>query len=157
MSILTALLLAALALVIGVFIGRQSSPGKQETGELKQQLSESEKHFNDYRHDVQQHFQQTAHLVGRLTENYRSLYQHLASGSRDLTSDGKVHELYRPELLGLTQRPTETVEAPLLYAAEAAGGDHNEHFAPTSGSEPPKDYSPESHGIMGAAPQAERA
>ncbi|MBI2381552.1 MAG: DUF1043 family protein [Gammaproteobacteria bacterium] len=157
MSILTGLLLAALACVVGFFIGRQSAPGKQEAGELKNQLAAADKALHDYRHDVNQHFQQTAHLIGRLTENHRQLYQHLAIGAHELTQDGQAARLYRPEQLGLQSREEPQATAP-MPAEAAMDSELHETYAQPSAATAPRDYVPQSHGIMGSAtPQPERA
>lgn len=158
MSILSALLLSALTLAVGFFLGRQSSSGKQEAGELRNKLAGAEKTLTDYRHDVNQHFQQTAHLLGRLTENHRTLYQHLAMGAHELTHEGQAAHLYRTESLGLAH--VEELPAGAPIAAEAAtGAEHVENYASTPSTEQPRDYSPQSHGIIGQAgvAQPERA
>lgn len=148
MSVLFTLLISALALAAGFFLGRQSAPGKQEAGELKNQLAGAEKSLSDYRQDVNQHFQQTAHLLGRLTENHRNLYQHLALGAQDLTHEGQAGRLYRPESLGLTQRDESPAGLPI--AAEAVTEtEHAAAYAAPGGAQAPRDYSPYSHGIMG--------
>lgn len=156
MSILAALLLAAFACAMGFFIGRQSAPGKQEASELKAKLAVVEKAANEYRHDVNQHFQQTAHLLGRLTENHRQLYQHLAVGAHELTQDGQAARLYRPEQLGLAQ--AELPPAAPIAAEAAMESEHHEGYAQPASAQAPRDYVPHSHGIMSSspAPQPER-
>lgn len=151
MSLLLALLLATLTLAVGFFLGRQLAPGKSEAGDLRNKLAAAEKALSDYRHDVNQHFQQTAHMVGRLTENYRGLYQHLAVGAQELCHDGQAHRLYSAELLGLNKNEPLTAEMP-TPADAAIGHDHSEGYRSSGAAEAPRDYSPQSHGIMGNPP-----
>ncbi len=79
----------ALGLVLGcigayLFLGRYS-----HTAKLREELSELKERFSDYRDQVTQHFMRTSELVQEMTQSYRAVYEHLATGARELC-DGEV-------------------------------------------------------------------
>jgi uncharacterized membrane-anchored protein YhcB (DUF1043 family) len=113
----------ALGLVLGsistyLFLGRYS-----HTAKLRKELSELRERFSDYRDQVSHHFMRTSELIQEMTQSYRAVYEHLASGAQELC-EGEVeapsldssnknrpvenghrdHERYGDELLGDTPR-----------------------------------------------------
>ncbi len=113
----------ALGLVLGcigsyLFLGRYS-----HTAKLREELSELRMRFSDYRDQVTQHFMRTSELVQEMTQSYRAVYEHLATGAQELC-EGEVeapsldtsskdrlvenghpdHDGYGDELLGDTPR-----------------------------------------------------
>jgi uncharacterized membrane-anchored protein YhcB (DUF1043 family) len=79
----------ALGLVLGcigayLFLGRYS-----HTAKLREELCELKEKFSDYRDQVTQHFMRTSELVQEMTQSYRAVYEHLATGARELC-DGEV-------------------------------------------------------------------
>jgi uncharacterized protein len=110
----------AVGLVAGLLLGRKVQAGSPaRLSELEAQIQELQRHHADYREHVSEHFSTTAELVQQMTESYRDVYQHLATGAQQLC--------------------TEDVASKLLPASEQAmfGGEHDE-----SSVEPPKDYAP---------------
>jgi uncharacterized membrane-anchored protein YhcB (DUF1043 family) len=113
----------ALGLVLGcigayLFLGRYS-----HTAELREELGELRERFSDYRDQVTQHFMRTSELVQEMTQSYRAVYEHLATGAQELcegevtppsldtldkellVDDGHpADEAYGDELLGDTPR-----------------------------------------------------
>ena len=73
-----------------------------------------------YRDNVSDHFSLTADLVQHMTESYREVYQHLASGAQDLCSN--------------------EVASKLLPAGSDAVFNSDESSETTGGLNPPKDY-----------------
>jgi len=67
-----------------------------KTRQLQAELNELKEHFSDYRDQVTQHFMQTSSLVQAMTESYRSVYEHLASGAQHLcnvdTGASQLHQ-----------------------------------------------------------------
>ena len=55
-----------------------------KTRHLQAELNELKDRFADYRDQVTQHFMQTSTLVQEMTERYRAVYEHLASGAQHL-------------------------------------------------------------------------
>jgi uncharacterized membrane-anchored protein YhcB (DUF1043 family) len=96
---------------IAFLIGRLTSKGREDNMRLEKELEQSRKEFKDYRSQVTSHFQETAHRVNALTENYRNVYEHLARGAQELCdkSDAPLlmNELNRNPMLG-----GETIESP---------------------------------------------
>jgi len=83
----------ALGLVIGcigayLFLGHYSN-----TAKLREELSELRERFSDYRDQVTQHFMRTSELVQEMTQSYRSVYEHLATGAQELC-EGEVETPY---------------------------------------------------------------
>jgi uncharacterized membrane-anchored protein YhcB (DUF1043 family) len=60
-----------------------------KTHELQAELNELKENFTNYRDQVTQHFMQTSSLVLAMTENYRAVYEHLASGAQHLCNVDK--------------------------------------------------------------------
>jgi len=79
----------ALGLVLGcigayLFLGRYS-----HTAQLREELSELRERFSDYRDQVTLHFMRTSELVQEMTQSYRAVYEHLATGAQELC-EGEV-------------------------------------------------------------------
>lgn len=71
----------------GVFLAVLLSGSRHRAEELEHQLTDQQRQFDDYRSQVSQHFRQTSELVQKMTDSYRSVYEHLASGSQTLCQE----------------------------------------------------------------------
>jgi len=84
----SAWVLATLCFVIGLALGGTvaylafSRHGKQR--KLQEELNQLRERFTDYREQVTQHFMHTSELVREMTESYRNVYEHLATGAQYL-------------------------------------------------------------------------
>jgi uncharacterized protein len=85
-------------LAIGICLGilaagklRNASPSR--IAALEEQLAQLQSHHERYRENVSQHFGMTAELVQQMTESYRDVYQHLASGAQELCSGEVANKL----------------------------------------------------------------
>lgn len=82
--------LAVGAFVYGMYMGRsgttESESSKAKTRALEGELSTMKDEFSQYREDVNSHFQTTAELIQQMTDSYKAVYRHLASGSQQLCS-----------------------------------------------------------------------
>lgn len=106
-------LIPALTLVGGIIIGvilarvlQRASPGKTQ-----HQLDELQERFDSYQSEVVTHFNTTASLVKKLTQNYQDVQEHLSLGAERLALD----EVSRERLLaGLVDEPKvrERIRAP---------------------------------------------
>lgn len=107
MEILVYLLLVVAGVVIGIAVGRLSSD-RQRIGKVEAERDAATQALADYRQQVTDHFQHTGELFDRITADYRSLYEHLASGATELC-DVPRHDVLQsePERRRLTE-PTET-------------------------------------------------
>ena len=70
--------------IIGLLIGGRLSAQPTRVRELEAELREAADAERRYRDNVSDHFSMTADLVHHMTESYREVYEHLASGAQDL-------------------------------------------------------------------------
>jgi uncharacterized membrane-anchored protein YhcB (DUF1043 family) len=78
--------LVTFAFGIGCGIGiAYLMPGNRRRAQaLQEKLSKLQQEFDNYHDQVSQHFLKTSELVQKMTESYRDVYEHLASGSQAL-------------------------------------------------------------------------
>ena len=55
---------------------------RRRTQELQDKLQSLQQEFDSYHDQVGQHFLKTSELVQNMTESYRDVYEHLATGSQ---------------------------------------------------------------------------
>lgn len=124
-------LLPALGLVIGVAIGfllARLLPGTAPT-RVQHQLDELQERFESYQSEVVSHFNTSANLMQKLTQNYQDIQEHLSEGASRLALD----ELSRQRLLA---------------ALSDAQPVRERITSPISATEPPKDYAPGHSGVL---------
>ena len=117
---LTAIACLVVGVVIGVVFSSRLNSSASRVLELENQIRDIKDNHLTYKDNVSEHFSLTADLVQHMTESYRDVYQHLASGAQDLCSN--------------------EVASKLLPAGSDAVFDSNEDSETTSGLNPPKDY-----------------
>ena len=122
--LLAAVATLALGLGIGALVSRRLSPDTQRQRELERNLDRLMEQQKDYQHEVQEHFADTAKLLGNLAESYRDVHNHLASGADKLAGTGNV-SLLQPLPDGSLQQLTAPandapVEQPLDYAPKTS-------------------------------------
>lgn len=78
------LLVVAVALALGYFAGRRWPGSTGRISGLERERDTAREDLERYRRDVSTHFEHTAQLFDQVTSDYRSLYEHLAVGSRQL-------------------------------------------------------------------------
>ena len=120
MIYLTAITCLAVGVVVGVLFASKLNIGPSRLKELENQISTLKENHDEYRDSVSDHFSMTAELVQHMTESYKEVYQHLASGAQDLCSN--------------------EVASKLLPAETDAVFESNESPEETGGLIPPKDY-----------------
>lgn len=109
---------AALLLVgvgLGVLLGRGTSSDGQKSREVERRLDQVLQDKKAYEDEVVEHFADTAKLLNNLTDSYREVHNHLASGAGtlcqgqgplaldELSSHDDVHEI--PAHLAAVQQP----------------------------------------------------
>lgn len=72
----------------GFFIARQIKD--KRTLELEQQLQATQSKLTDYQDEVNRHFLKSSLLFSKLTDNYRDVYEHLATGAQKLCNEKPV-------------------------------------------------------------------
>ncbi|MFN3165307.1 MAG: YhcB family protein [Pseudohongiellaceae bacterium] len=83
----------AIGVVFGVVIASRYSSGPMRVRELENQIRGLKENQREYKDSVSDHFSMTAELVQQMTESYRDVYQHLASGAQDLCSAEVANKL----------------------------------------------------------------
>lgn len=83
--IMVTVIVFCLGSLLGAFISRSFFPPEQQK-QLEQNLQSSREELEQYQQDVAQHFADTAKLVQNLTESYKDVHDHLASGALKLTN-----------------------------------------------------------------------
>lgn len=114
-------------MLVGALLYHLLAGSKAECGKLQGQLDEMHHEFNDYQSKVSDHFSTTSHLINKLTDSYRNVHEHMASGAENLCEDESVKNLLSDSLLSsnallsdkITKRRTERtkpLEQPKDYA-----------------------------------------
>ena len=110
----------AIGIVAGVVFASRLNTSPSRVQELENQIRALKESNNEYRHSVSDHFSMTAELVQHMTETYKEVYQHIASGAQDLCNTEVANKLL----------PT---EPDAVFEATAQGTE-------STGLIPPKDY-----------------
>lgn len=125
---LTIIIAAAIAALIvglglGLLLGRRSSPAEQKHREVERKLDQVLQDKKAYEDEVVEHFSDTARLLNNLTESYREVHNHLATGATTLCQGQGPVELGR---LDNDRDPAEIpaqladVQPPLDYAPKTS-------------------------------------
>ena len=87
-SLTTLALVAAAAMLVGLLIGllagRRTSQDGQRYREVERKLDQVMQDKKAFEDDVGDHFADTAKLLNNLTESYRDVHNHLATGAASL-------------------------------------------------------------------------
>lgn len=119
--IATALLGVGVGLACGWLLGIRKKSKRDVIIDLEARLERALESRADYESDVAEHFAKTARLLGRMTEDYREVYTHLAAGA-DSLCDGDIEIPNASTLLGANagsqEIPSNLVDVlpPLDYA-----------------------------------------
>ncbi|SIT03119.1 YhcB family protein [Neptunomonas antarctica] len=129
------------ALAIGALIGYLLGRAGGDSGQ--QQLEDMQKELETYKSKVAGHFEETADLVNKMTESYRGVYQHLATGAQalcDADTARSIESSMTPQLA--LQKEV------IIKEADSESAEPNtepKDTAKTEASvnvEPPRDYAP---------------
>ena len=134
------LLVGTLAFVVGLIIGvavmaliaRRSSGGRS--------LDKLREEFDEYRDDVNAHFEKSSELFRDMTEKYRDVYNHLAAGAqafgRDLDAVPRLEMIDTAARLegddaaevaeDVSDEAAPEPQAETAHSAEASGADNGE-------------------------------
>ncbi|MCH7816534.1 MAG: DUF1043 family protein [Proteobacteria bacterium] len=117
---LTAIGCMAVGVVVGVVFASRLNTSPSRVQELESQIRDLKDNHTDYRDSVSDHFSMTAELIQHMTESYKEVYQHLATGAQDLCSSEVANKL--------------------LPASSDAVFDPNDNNVESNNLIPPKDY-----------------
>ncbi|WP_417579177.1 YhcB family protein [Nitrincola sp.] len=140
-------IIAVVALAVGVLIGYllgKSGGNEVKSKRLEEELNGSRIEMDRYKQEVTTHFEQTASLVNELTDQYRKVHQHLATGAQNLCPD---------------QQPGRSLQSSLQPKLEATGIDNTLEASSQEASTPePETNTTEAENPtpMDAAPEAPR-
>jgi len=87
----------ALGAILGVLIASRLQVSPSKIKDLEEQIRQLQDSHSEYRDSVSGHFSITAELVQHMTESYRDVYQHLASGAQDLCTGEVASKLLPAE------------------------------------------------------------
>lgn len=123
MIYLVALGCLAIGVVIGVVVASRMNGSSSRVRELENQIRQMKENHQDYRASVSDHFGMTAELIQHMTESYREVYQHLASGAQDLCSAEVANKLLPADSdavfdSSVTQEEEKELIPPRDYAAK---------------------------------------
>jgi len=120
---------------IGLFLGRRLSADGQRLRDTERKLDQMTQDKRAYENEVVEHFSQTAGLLNALTDSYRNVHNHLASGAEALCQERGPVALER--LQGGSKDDTEIpahlahIQPPLDYAPKTSPSEKgmlNEEF-----------------------------
>ena len=83
----TALVAFGIGLATGWILKLRHKDESDTAFKLQNQLEKALDNHSHYEAEVSEHFNQTAQLLSRMTEDYRTIYNHLASGAEQLCND----------------------------------------------------------------------
>ncbi|MEQ9463394.1 MAG: DUF1043 family protein [Haliea sp.] len=72
---------------LGALLGRRTSDDGQRLRETERKLDQLSQDKRAYEEEVVEHFTQTAALLNSLTESYRNVHNHLATGAEALCQE----------------------------------------------------------------------
>ena len=85
----TAIIALGIGLAVGWTLGLRRKSKRDVILDLEHRLERALESRADYEAEVAEHFAQTAQLLNRMTEDYRAVYSHVASGA-DKLCDGEI-------------------------------------------------------------------
>ena len=94
---------------------RLEDPSKKEMQDLQTKLSKADEELTAHRKHVTEHFMTTATLVNNMTDSYRALYEHMATGAKSLCDKEIVNyhlDLPETRLLDEINTPEEAEAIP---------------------------------------------
>lgn len=131
-TLTTVLFISLTSLVCGIVIGALVTRLNRPTGqqrELESELQKAQEELATYRHDITNHFAETAQRINTLNQSYRDVHDHLASSALKFANV----EISR-QMLGKTSSSESLIKETL----------------PTDESiEPPRDWAPKTPGETG--------
>jgi uncharacterized membrane-anchored protein YhcB (DUF1043 family) len=100
-----------LGTVIGCILTYVTVARNNRTHQLQMELNELTDDFRDYRDQVTLHFMRTSELVQEMTQSYRSVYEHLASGAQHLCGDNEAAALHHTHTARVTDSSDQTIDS----------------------------------------------
>ena len=105
-----------IGLLIGIAVYKKNSISEKKVQQLTNELRETKEKNIAYQQDVTEHFKNTAILLGELTEKYKDIHQHLASGANELCKDENGNPLLLNPITSNENQSNYQIQQPLDYA-----------------------------------------
>lgn len=121
--------------VIAFFVIRAGSGNVRKQLQTQSELKQMRHEVDEQKAKLEAHFAESADLMKTLAQDYQKLYKHLANSSVTMLAEDKSKALFNQTAL---LAPAETREVTL----------EGEVANPATVSEPPKDYSKGSSGLL---------
>jgi len=131
MTWLIGLISFAVGLLVGAVVYKQFRSDEAKVKLLEEQLATLEREHESYKDNVHAHFNNSARLLNNLTESYRDVYRHMATGAQSLCPE------YISEQLSHTARAQESLTRD-TFTEEAAENSQSQEPSP------PRDYAAKS-------------
>ncbi len=121
--LIVGLLVAAVSFLGGWLLGQRGvSADDSREQELEETIAVLKHKHEQYQHNVNTHFAQTAELVSQLTQDYRKVYEHLSEGAAQLCDSSQLPQTLLQAIeadQGRELDPNQT-QAPLDYAPKTS-------------------------------------
>ncbi len=105
-----------IGLLIGIAIYKKNSISEKKVQQLTNELLETREKNIAYQQDVTEHFKNTALLLNELTEKYKDIHQHLASGANELCRDENGNPILLDPITSNEDQLNYQIQQPLDYA-----------------------------------------
>jgi uncharacterized membrane-anchored protein YhcB (DUF1043 family) len=76
--------------LVGILVAQAIGRRRDRHSGLRTELARVKAEHQAYRNEVYAHFAKTAELFQEMTDTYRSVYEHLATGAGELCEDGQL-------------------------------------------------------------------
>lgn len=116
--------------VIGFLMGRSGNTSNRQA-ELTEQLDSTTKELENYKEEVNEHFEKTAALVNNLTNSYKEVHEHLATSAVGLCKAGTIDLALEPAMHAKIESQDNESEEPAEKTEEVTA-------------DIPRDYAPKS-------------
>ncbi len=145
-TVIIAGLLFIVGLTVGGIAGRWRGQRDNKSQELEKEVDQLRIDMKQYRDEVGQHFNKTGELFNTMTQNYREIYQHLATGAQNLSATADKTDIFQlvsfNDSLKLKKAPQGHVE-----------GEHVEDTTDAPAPQAPSDYAKHAEPMAQAAQQ----
>lgn len=120
-QIILILVTLAIGAVIGSLITLWIAPSEQKNRELEKHLNDQQDALKNYQHQVSEHFNKTADLLGEMAHSYREIHNHLAQGAQNLAGYGQnqapqLKQIPKFDEIEVQEEVTTEITPPLDYA-----------------------------------------
>ena len=140
------ILVVAVAVALGFSLGQLRSKSAGKIAQLTRERDAAREELGNYRREVDTHFERTAELFDKVTDDYRKLYDHLALSARQLGAiRGESAEvpLARPEQRRLALDDDGAVDEPKPESSREPSPDSATKPAAEPSAEPEVNPEPE--------------